>query len=265
MLSPLEKLKKFLMLESDRGYDNRAVVGGLDKILPSWKAEAASTGIPEATIQLVEEMLTRYPQLDVRERAEAVQTLTSQIGVANHSSPVGPNLAPISETHTPPPAKPVPAAEHSPAVPHDSYQPGHVRAATQNQAGLIGLTANLTVLSGIGPKTAQTLEQLGLVTLEDLLYYFPRRYDDYSQLKPINRLQFGDEVSVLANVKSAFTRPIKGGKLNHDRSCGRGWHRRITDYLVQPALAGKIHPTGYSVGTFRQNRDVSWPALYECA
>ena len=243
MLSPLEKLKKFLILESDRGYDNRAVVGGLDKILPSWKAEATSMGIPDATIELVEEMLTRYPQLDIRERAEAVQTLTSQIGVANHSSAVSLNSLPMSETPPPPPGKPTPVAEQPPVVSSDSYQPGHVRAATQNQAGLIGLTANLTVLSGIGPKTAQTLEQLGLVTLEDLLYYFPRRYDDYSQLKPINRLQFGDEVSVLANVKSAFTRPIKGGKLTMTEAVvedGTG-ALRIT-WFNQPWLEKSIRP-----------------------
>ena len=243
MLSPLEKLKKFLILESDRGYDNRAVVGGLDKILPSWKAEATSMGIPDATIELVEEMLTRYPQLDIRERAEAVQTLTSQIGVANHSSAVSLNSPPMSETPPPPPGKPAPVAGQPPVVSHDSYQPGHVRAATQNQAGLIGLTANLTVLSGIGPKTAQTLEQLGLVTLEDLLYYFPRRYDDYSQLKPINRLQFGDEVSVLANVKSAFTRPIKGGKLTMTEAVvedGTG-ALRIT-WFNQPWLEKSIRP-----------------------
>ncbi len=243
MLSPLEKLKKFLILESDRGYDNRAVVGGLDKILPSWKAEATSMGIPDATIELVEEMLTRYPQLDIRERAEAVQTLTSQIGVANHSSAVSLNSLPMSETPPPPPGKPTPVAGQPPVVSSDSYQPGHVRAATQNQAGLIGLTANLTVLSGIGPKTAQTLEQLGLVTLEDLLYYFPRRYDDYSQLKPINRLQFGDEVSVLANVKSAFTRPIKGGKLTMTEAVvedGTG-ALRIT-WFNQPWLEKSIRP-----------------------
>ena len=243
MPSPLEKLKKFLSLESDRGYDNRAVVGGLDKILPAWKTEAAASGVPAETIQLVEAMLNQYPQLDIRGRAEAIQTLSADIGAIKINPPIGS----ISETPSGPnPAgsvKPAPSTEPATSDSEKSFQPGHVRAATQNQAGLIGLTANLTVLNGIGPKTAQTLEQLGLVTLEDLLYYFPRRYDDYSQLKPINRLQFGDEVSVLANVKSAFTRPIKGGKLTMTEAVvedGTG-ALRIT-WFNQPWLEKSIRP-----------------------
>lgn len=242
MPSPLEKLKKFLMLESDRGYDNRAVVGGLDKILPSWKAEAGPLGVPAETIELVERLISGYPQLDVHGRSEVVQSLNAHI--ASISPGVLRNPLPDSEARPAetPARKPDHALESSPQT-GSSYQPGHVRAATQNQAGLIGLTANLTVLTGIGPKTAQTLEQLGLVTLEDLLYYFPRRYDDYSQLKPINRLKFGDEVSVLANVKSAFTRPIKGGKLTMTEAVvedGTG-ALRIT-WFNQPWLEKSIQP-----------------------
>ena len=45
MPTPIEKLHKFLSLEIDRGYDNRAVVGGLDKILPAWESEARQNGV----------------------------------------------------------------------------------------------------------------------------------------------------------------------------------------------------------------------------
>ena len=242
MPSPLEKLKKFLILESERGYDNRAVVGGLDKILPAWKSEAAAFGLPDATIQLVDSALTAYPQMDIRERAEGIKTLLEQIGAANG---VPLTAAPPAQAHKPSPAQNFDPAAAAPAAtePTGSYQPGHVRASTQDQAGLIGLTADLTVLSGIGPKTALTLEQLGLHTLEDLLYYFPRRYDDYSQMKPINRLQYGDEVSVLVNVKSVFTRNIKGGKLTMTEAVvedGTG-ALRVT-WFNQPWLEKSIRP-----------------------
>lgn len=243
MPSPLEKLRKFLILESERGYDNRAVVGGLDKILPTWKTEAVSFGLPETTIQLVENALTAYPQMDIRERAAGIRTLLEQVGAA-----IGVEIKLPPAMLEPGPVSPQKFAPSTPdemaaSGPVGSYQPGHVRAATQNQSGLIGLTADLTVLSGIGPKTAQTLEQLGLHTLEDLLYYFPRRYDDYSQMKPINRLQYGDEVSILANVKSAFTRNIKGGKLTMTEAVvedGTG-ALRVT-WFNQPWLEKSIRP-----------------------
>ncbi len=47
MSSSIEKLKKFFKLEIERKYDNRAVVGGLDKILPSWEKEAHSETLSE--------------------------------------------------------------------------------------------------------------------------------------------------------------------------------------------------------------------------
>jgi ATP-dependent DNA helicase RecG len=46
-----------------------------------------------------------------------------------------------------------------------------------------------------------------------LLYYFPRRYDDYSQLKPINRLEYGDELTIIASIQSTSNRSLRGGKM----------------------------------------------------
>ena len=36
----------------------------------------------------------------------------------------------------------------------------------------------VTSLPGVGPKTQQNLADLGIETIQDLLYYFPRRYED---------------------------------------------------------------------------------------
>ncbi len=244
MLSPLEKLKKFLFLESERGFDNRAVVGGLDKILPTWMTEAASSGIPAPTIQGVRSALENYPSQTVELRKASVDTLLALIEDPSNAPIIDSQEIAKSEGTTQSDAKP----DQISAAPSSdnrqiTVQPGQVRAASQNQANLVGLTANLTVISGIGPKTAQTLEHLGLRTLEDLLYYFPRRYDDYSQLKTINRLKYGDEVSVLVNVKSTNTRAIYGGKRTMTEAVvedGTG-ALRIT-WFNQPWLEKSIRP-----------------------
>jgi ATP-dependent DNA helicase RecG len=76
------------------------------------------------------------------------------------------------------------------------------------------LSAELTVLQGVGPRHAETLAQLGMKTLGDILYYYPRRYEDYSQLKPIKALFYGDVVTVLGTIQSVHTRPIRGGKMS---------------------------------------------------
>lgn len=44
-------------------------------------------------------------------------------------------------------------------------------------------------LKGVGPKVAKLLKKLGVETVEDLIYFFPRDYEDRTQVKPIGDLQ----------------------------------------------------------------------------
>ncbi|HLG21559.1 MAG TPA: ATP-dependent DNA helicase RecG [Candidatus Manganitrophaceae bacterium] len=57
-------------------------------------------------------------------------------------------------------------------------------------------------LKGIGPRRAILLGKLGIETLEDLLYFFPFRYEDRRELKKIGALQPGLEQTVVAEVKA---------------------------------------------------------------
>ncbi|UCD37335.1 MAG: ATP-dependent DNA helicase RecG [Fidelibacterota bacterium] len=55
-------------------------------------------------------------------------------------------------------------------------------------------------VKGIGPVRAQALEEVGVKTVEDLLYYFPRRYLDRRNVTPISGLRIGEAATVLARV-----------------------------------------------------------------
>jgi ATP-dependent DNA helicase RecG len=54
---------------------------------------------------------------------------------------------------------------------------------------------------------------MGIHTVRDLLYNFPRRHDDYSKLKPIGSLWFGEDVTIIGSVESVSTRSVKSGKM----------------------------------------------------
>ena len=54
---------------------------------------------------------------------------------------------------------------------------------------LAELQAPVTALHKVGSKMAEKLEKLGIRTIEDMLFTFPRRYDDYTQMRTINRLK----------------------------------------------------------------------------
>lgn len=52
---------------------------------------------------------------------------------------------------------------------------------------LRGLNQPITRIRGIGARMAETLEKVGIQTINDLLFYLPRRYDDYTRLLPIRQ------------------------------------------------------------------------------
>jgi len=55
-------------------------------------------------------------------------------------------------------------------------------------------------VKGIGPVRAEALEEVGIRTVEDLLYYFPRRYLDRRNIALISDLKIGEQATVLARV-----------------------------------------------------------------
>jgi ATP-dependent DNA helicase RecG len=64
------------------------------------------------------------------------------------------------------------------------------------------LTSKLTELKGIGPAVAAKFTVLRLKTVSDLIDYYPRRYDDYSQLSAIAHIKPGP-VTIRAVIKQA--------------------------------------------------------------
>ena len=64
------------------------------------------------------------------------------------------------------------------------------------------LNQNITVLNGIGQKRAESFRTLGVFTLNDLLRYYPRTYEDRTSIKKIAEIKDGDTVCVRARAVS---------------------------------------------------------------
>jgi ATP-dependent DNA helicase RecG len=73
-------------------------------------------------------------------------------------------------------------------------------------AALSRIAAPVTKLEGVGPKMAARLEPLGIKTVADLLYHFPRRYLDRSNVTPVDNVKINEEVTVVGRVTDVDSR-----------------------------------------------------------
>jgi ATP-dependent DNA helicase RecG len=55
-------------------------------------------------------------------------------------------------------------------------------------------------LKGIGPKRAKALEKSGIRIIEDLLYYFPRRYEDRTNFAAVSKLEEGQTYTIRVEI-----------------------------------------------------------------
>lgn len=72
------------------------------------------------------------------------------------------------------------------------------------------LQSSVETIKGIGPETAKRLSKLGVESIYDLLTFWPRRYDDYSEIVPIQDIKPG-AVTVKARIESVKTRQVRRG------------------------------------------------------
>lgn len=72
------------------------------------------------------------------------------------------------------------------------------------------LQSPLTDVKGVGAELAKKFAVLGVHSVRDLIYYYPRRYDDYSNVQPIGKIKPG-VVTIKAVIKQAKGRYARRG------------------------------------------------------
>lgn len=82
----------------------------------------------------------------------------------------------------------------------------------QSRAGLgpmsLYLDTSLQYLKGVGPKLGQTLRRRGIATVQDLLEFYPRAYEDRRAVRSISSLEADQVVSMTAQILSVRSMPL---------------------------------------------------------
>jgi ATP-dependent DNA helicase RecG len=119
----------------------------------------------------------------------------------------------------------------------------------------------------VGPKTATGMsEQLGLETVRDLLRHYPRRYARRGEQVDLADVQVGDRVTVLAQVRSVNTRPMrqKKGTLT-EVVVGDGSGRMKLVFFNRRHTALRVNAWGMfagTVGEYRGEKQFAHPDMH---
>ncbi len=219
MIVPVEPLKSILQLEQKRHYDNGAVIGGLDGFVSRWAAQVSQRRVgPRFLARLKKLELTRpnYASWDVEKRRKWVERLLAWLAVAEdeaqQSATVSSKAPPLSR-----PTKPVVWR----AIPD------------------AGLNAPIASVKGVASGVGGKLSRLGVRTVRDMLYFFPRRHIDYSNRRFIADLKEGEEQTVVATVWQASSEFL-GGRRGTVAVVGDETGNMRVVWFNQPYLAERL-------------------------
>ena len=220
MKPSIKRLQKIFRQEANMEYQDKAVVGGLSSILEEWKIVAHQDQLPDVIIKAVSSRLRDYHRLNPESRKIALKGLWVRIKKDLKDQ--------FQEEKKLKNKENISRSEKSKEEIYDSFVEkinikqknieDKKRQITKNtfhrvsNKPTLDINQNVINVSGIGPKNAEKLSRLGISTVQDLLYHFPRRYDDYSNFKTINRLDINDIGSVLGIVKNVVSYNGRSGK-----------------------------------------------------
>jgi len=108
------------------------------------------------------------------------------------------------------------------------------------------LSTPVQYIPRVGPARAKLLKKLGINFVSDLLYYIPFRYDDFSLISPIDRVQPGETVTVSGTITAFHNAFTKSGKKLQEVRVSDETGTLDVIWFNQPFLA-RVLPAGTQV------------------
>jgi len=165
-----------LNLEAKSGYANHTVIGGLDKYVARWVSQFLSGHDFSLLHRQLKTLLLSppaYAERSIDARRIWVESVLQGLDRVEKGRGI-----PAQEVKAP--KKP---------------QPGAVAVAS--------LDSPVAGVKGVGQTIAGRLARLGVECIRDLLYFFPRRFMDFSQRRTVSTLETGKEQTIFVNVWEA--------------------------------------------------------------
>jgi ATP-dependent DNA helicase RecG len=218
-------ISKILAHEARDGYQDRVVIGGLEGFIRGWvdinqPVLAANPGA--AALKAFYPDKSSYAHKSLAEREAWIKKLMVWLGTVEHL--------------------PSPPAKTGQSVTVEAPAgPVRHRQANGGNAGLDSLVDNV---SGIGAKMVAKLGKLRLRSVRDLLYFFPRRFMDFSQRRTVSSLETGREQTIFANVWEA-RQVMLGRRKSSEAVVGDETGNARAVWFNQPWVAQQLKTNAY--------------------
>lgn len=106
----------------------------------------------------------------------------------------------------------------------------------------MNLSTRLSEIKGVGPKIASQLELSGLSTVGDIIYFLPRKHEDYSELSKIGTISPGKR-TIKARCESVSTKNVRRGMRVTTATLNDGSGKLQAVWFNQPYRATQLkHP-----------------------
>ena len=247
--------------------------GGLELFVVHWADEVMpickNAGLDLKPIHRFTEHLEGYRRQDPMQRAASLRAALAILnelgsdgqnkdavtpGQAQTTAQARPARAEKSGDKTSPAARqPVPPGGKTlPASPRTAQAAQHAQEAPQHpirleagmsegHASLTLLSADVTAVPGVGASAAAKLRSLGIRTIRDLLFYFPRQHRDYSKLEKIANIPFDEVTTTLGMIWEVETVRTRGGTARTIATISDETGKLRVSWFNQPYLQKQLH------------------------
>lgn len=186
----IQSFRNILELERANGFNDRAVIGGMDGFVRRWSETMAGyISDPQEDRELLR---PGYARMTTSRRAEWVDSWLTAL--ANGSL--------IKN------AEKADSKKADPARINTSKTTSTKAKQAGEPPATLTLDSPVSALKRVTPKTAGQLARLEISTVRDLLYHFPHRHIDYSRRASISELWPGQDLTVVGRVTEAKEIPL---------------------------------------------------------
>ncbi len=170
----LDDLERPLLFAAKNDFKNIGKLTGTSEYIAQMRIKAISLKVDSKTEKVLSDIESSFNQFESKSKSEQKEIVSSSLKLIND----------LKESIVSKPDPTVTKKEQPPKVQSNIKSDSPVQ-----------------YIKGVGPKISQMLERKGISSVNDILYYFPRRYEDRRNLNTISDISQDEPTTVIGKIE----------------------------------------------------------------